>query len=330
MESERSYKETRRDAVKQERWNPMRARLENPPGTLRDETYERFQAACVHFILMLFFASDRKSQHTGTGPFDPFSQGLPWNMTGGSGGSYMEYHYHEESETTSFSTTGTVVTEDGREIEFGLHVSMSRSFVEESSLKIEYGVPQYCDPLVIHLDDAPGRIPDATFSFDIDADGTEDTINRLGTGSGFLALDENEDGIIHDGSELFGAKSGNGFRDLARFDEDGNGWIDENDAVFQKLKIWTKDECGRDRLLSLKEADVGAIFLGSVDTDFSIKNAANETQARIRCSGFFLRESDGLAGAVTQLDLVRHEAEPPRPPAMDTIAGRYEANLAYA
>ena len=34
------------------------------------------------------------------------------------------------------------------------------------------------------------------------------------------------------------------FKDLAEYDEDHNGWIDENDSIFSKLKVWTKDENG--------------------------------------------------------------------------------------
>ena len=41
------------------------------------------------------------------------------------------------------------------------------------------------------------------------------------------ALDINEDGKINDGKELFGTASGNGFGDLAAYDQDNNGWIDE-------------------------------------------------------------------------------------------------------
>ena len=41
-------------------------------------------------------------------------------------------------------------------------------------------------------------------------------------GSGYLALDKNGDGTINDGSELFGTRNGDGFADLAQYDEDGN------------------------------------------------------------------------------------------------------------
>ena len=62
-----------------------------------------------------------------------------------------------------------------------------------------------------------------------------DEINKLAAGQGFLALDKNEDGEINDGGELFGTRSGDGFGELAVFDEDCNGWIDEKKIVLENL-----------------------------------------------------------------------------------------------
>lgn len=118
-----------------------------------------------------------------------------------------------------------------------------------------------------------------------------------------MALDANGNGVIDDGNELFGTRSGNGFADLAAYDGDGNGWIDENDDVYSKLRVWVKDADGGDRLLDLKEANVGAIYLGSADTEFSLKDAAtNETNAVLRRTGVYLKET-GEAGTLSHVDL---------------------------
>ncbi len=214
--------------------------------------------------------------------------------------STSSFMYHEE-ESTSFISSGMVRTADGREIDFGVELSMSRSFTQvfEQFTAKDYFVT---DPLVINIDSDITNVSDFKFLFDLNCDGVKENISFAGAGSGFLALDLNEDGIINDGSELFGTKSGDGFFDLAEYDSDRNGWIDENDDIFNRLKVWTKDENGKDMLLDLKSADVGAIFLGKADTQFSLNDAFNRTDAYIRSTGIFLRES-GSVGTVAQLDM---------------------------
>lgn len=209
-----------------------------------------------------------------------------------------------DREVTSFSTAGKVQTADGREISFNLNLEMSREFTQVVSSS-EYTRKTFCvDPLVINLEGNPASFTDKTFFFDLDADGTEEEISRLASGSGFLALDKNDDGTINDGNELFGPKSGDGFKDLAAYDEDGNGWIDESDSVFDNLKIWTMDENGKERLVSIGVAGVGAIYLGKAETEFSLnKLENNETQGIIRSTGVFLKEN-GEVGTIQHVDLI--------------------------
>lgn len=223
------------------------------------------------------------------------------------GGSYTESGYYSEQETTSFSTTGTVKTGDGREINFNLSMTMSRSFEEAYTGSVDFGAAlnqaALCDPLVINLNTASANVTDQSFYFDLDADGTMDRISNLSAGSGFLALDKNGDGIINDGSELFGTKSGDGFADLAAYDADGNGWIDENDPIFDKLVIWTKDARGKDVLCAIGKAGIGAIYLGNAQTDFAMKSSKdNSTNALVRKTGIFLYEN-GSCGTVQHLDM---------------------------
>jgi hypothetical protein len=141
------------------------------------------------------------------------------------------------------------------------------------------------------------------FSFDIDADGRNDQIAFTKPGSGFLALDRNSDGKINDGTELFGALTGDGFSELADFDTDNNNFIDENDSIYDKLRIWQKDDDGRDRLLALGQTGIGAIFLGSIVSPFDIKTHDNILLGRVKSTGIFLREN-GSAGSMQQIDLV--------------------------
>lgn len=185
----------------------------------------------------------------------------------------------------------------------------------EEYYREELNVAQFAlyDPLVINLDTDATELSDQTFYFDLDADGEEEEISML-KGSGYLALDKNEDGIINDGSELFGTGNGDGFADLARYDEDGNGWIDENDSIWSKLKIWCKDEKGNDVLYKLSDKGVGAICLQNVSTDFTLQGdrtardgatEANATNGAIRKTGIFLYEN-GNVGTVQHVDMAAY------------------------
>ena len=208
-----------------------------------------------------------------------------------------------ETESTVFASKGKAVTEDGQTIDFNIEVAMSRSFTAEyNSLSVKEYIKT--DPLIINLDSNITSVSDKKYYFDLDSDGKEEQISFAGAGSGFLALDKNGDGKINDGSELFGTKSGDGFKDLAEYDEDGNGWIDENDSVFNRLKIWQKDDDGNDRLIDLKSADVGAIYLKSADTQFSLKNDAHELNAEVKKTGIYLKESTKAVGTINHVDLV--------------------------
>lgn len=222
--------------------------------------------------------------------------------------SYSQETYFEETESADFSAVGTVKTTDGREINFNINVGMSREFQEYYREDMELASFTMCDPLVINLDTDAVQLQDQTFYFDIDADGEQDEISRLGAGSGYLALDKNEDGIINDGSELFGTVSGNGFADLAKYDEDGNGWIDENDGVWDKLKIWAKDENGNDVLYRLTEKGVGAVCLQNVTTDFAQKGSGGQTLGAVRNTGVFLYEN-GNVGTVQHVDVAKYNKE---------------------
>ena len=159
------------------------------------------------------------------------------------------------------------------------------------------------DPLVVNFNGTSAQLTDAKFAFDLNSDGKTDKVSFVGAGSGFLALDKNGNGVIDNGSELFGTQSGNGFADLSAYDSDGNKWIDENDAVYSKLQIWSKDAGGGDHLSTLAQLNVGALYLGNVATPFDLKNRANDLQGQVRSSGVFLHE-DGSAGTLQQVDLV--------------------------
>lgn len=233
-------------------------------------------------------------------PLTEFSSGA-YNVTTTT---YSTSGYYEESETTKFQAVGEVHTSDGKSININLNISMSRTFATYYEEHFSSTSLNLTDPLVVNFDgNVAGLNRDMDFFFDLDSDGTEEKLASLNAGSAFLALDLNGDGIINDGSELFGTKSGDGFKDLAEYDEDGNGWIDENDSIFTKLKLWTKDLDGNDVLYTLRQKDIGALYLGAAATEFTLADAINSTDGIIRQTGLFLYEN-GTAGTMQHIDLV--------------------------
>jgi len=207
-----------------------------------------------------------------------------------------------EFETTQVSAQGVVQTADGQQISFSLQLEMSRAFVQISNTSIREGDAVRKDPLVINFGGAGAELMDTQFAFDLNADGQPENIAFVAGGSGFLALDKNGDGKINNGAELFGPRSGDGFADLAKYDQDGNQWIDENDAVYSQLRVWQRDANGQDSLIGLAQSGVGALYLGRVASPFSVNTASNQTLGQVRSTGLFLYES-GLAGSLQQVDL---------------------------
>lgn len=203
------------------------------------------------------------------------------------------------NEALTFEAQGVVTTDDGRQIVVNTSMQQSRQTVQASMTEIPD--PRRKDPLVINFSAASASLSDSTIQFDVDADGKAETIAFLAPGSGFIALDRNGDKRINDGSELFGSKSGDGFADLATFDQDQNGWIDENDAVWQKLLVWAKDANGKDQIASLQQLGIGALALDKARGDYSLRGSRGEL-GMLRSTGIYLREN-GASGTLQQVDL---------------------------
>jgi len=217
----------------------------------------------------------------------------------------IEYDRHERrhtSETMTFTASGVIHTADGHSITINLALTMARQSVEESHVQLRGGDAKLKDPLVINFTGNAAQLTNARYRFDIDADGKEENVAFVTPASGFLALDRNHDGKINDGSELFGARSGDGFAELALLDQDHNGWIDENDPAYAELRSWSKRADGQDTLSTLAEKGIGAIYLGAAASEFTLNGPDNHLQGKIRATGITLNE-DGTAGTIQQIDL---------------------------
>lgn len=99
-------------------------------------------------------------------------------------------------------------------------------------------------------------------TFDIQGNGTYQKISwpKSGSGNAWLVYDRDDDGIIKDGTELFGNftphsdggilnnPDANGFLALDWYDQPAQGGnmdliLDKRDPVWQKLKLWIDEHC---------------------------------------------------------------------------------------
>jgi hypothetical protein len=210
----------------------------------------------------------------------------------------IQYKFEE---SMTFKANGKITTEEGREIKFSLNSQMAQSFEFNSFIERSEGLVLR-DPLVVSFDQQPAQMSLEKIQFDLEADQVLEEIPLWRSGSGYLALDRNDNGRIDDGSELFGTQSGDGFADLRAYDEDQNGWIDENDAVFAQLKVWHQTGEGLQQLDGLLEVGIGAIYLDAVKSDYHYRDAQLNPTAKIQQSSVMLME-DGRVGTVQQIDL---------------------------
>lgn len=215
----------------------------------------------------------------------------------------MEYF---KKDSIDFSTKAIIKT-NTQDINLDINISYSQELYEKYEKRLEYSQVNVIDPLIIQYGADASAFDfldkDMSFSFDLDANGSENELASLKQGNGFLALDKNSNGKIDDGLELFGPSTNNAFEELRSYDSDGNSWLDENDSIFNDLIIWSKNEEGEDQMLSLKDANVGAIYLKDEETKISIDKSINDPLAHLKSTSFFLKD-DGSAGLLSSLDFI--------------------------
>lgn len=251
--------------------------------------------------IKLFSAADLQPAATVT--VSPPADTQPVAHNAGFGIEYNSQTTQTQTEQSTFQAQGTVHTADGRDIAVQLDLTMSSETKTQSTVSFTAGDAVRKDPLVINFGGGSAQLLDQHFNFDLDSNGKPVSVPLLGPNSGYLVLDKNGNGKIDSGSELFGAQSGNGFADLARYDSGGKGWIDQSDPVFNQLRVWTPDGQGGGTLQTLQQLGVGALYLGQTGTPFTLKDNSNTTLGDVRASGIYLTES-GKAGTLQQIDLV--------------------------
>lgn len=101
----------------------------------------------------------------------------------------------------------------------------------------------------------------------------------------FVAIDKNKNGLIDDGTELFGDRGGfsNGFQSIAQFDLNGDWKIDSKDAIWSELLLW-QDKNGdgkssKDEIQTAKEFGLVSLNLRYKSKVQNFGERANYRQA---------------------------------------------------
>jgi hypothetical protein len=222
--------------------------------------------------------------------------------------SFLSQSTHYEYERVSVRSSGAVSLADGRTIDFSLELNMERESLLKESVTWQSAGRILMDPLTFNFDCDLRSLVNKSFQFDMNCDGSPEEFSSLAPGTGFLALDLNNDKQVNNGRELFGPRTGHGFSELAVHDLDRNGWIDENDPIFSKLRIWNPGTKGETELLSLKTAGVGAICLIHDTNKFQLKDMNNGLMGEVAATGVFLTEK-GEVRPMQEIKLALHEQE---------------------
>ncbi len=147
----------------------------------------------------------------------------------------------------------------------------------------------FYSPIVLDLDKdgvETTSLTDGSY-FDHDANGFAEQTGWASADDGLLAWDKNGDGIINDGAELFNdpfnyPQTTNAFQVLAALDDNQDGKIDANDAVWSQLKVW-QDYDGNgysaaDELWSLSDLGITSINTGYTDSSYVDANGNEHRQ----------------------------------------------------
>lgn len=156
---------------------------------------------------------------------------------------------------------------------------------------------QGCDPIVLDLSGEGLNLTQAGkgAKFDINADGILDNTAWVKGNTAMLVYDKNGNNVIDNGSELFGDQNGakDGFKELAKYDINKDGKIDNKDSIYKYLKLYRDlngdGKMSDDEFSTLKDMGIKSLNLECRDADDDVNGNS------IVLRGSFERE-DGTKG----------------------------------
>ena len=177
------------------------------------------------------------------------------------------------------------------------------------------------DPLILDLDndgiDSVGLISSNPILFDHLGNGVKTSTGWVKPDDGFLVFDRNNDGIINNGSELFGDSTPkqdgtlakNGFDALSTFDTNNDFIVNSQDVQWGKIMVWrdlNQDGVSQESELNAL-ADLGIDGFNIIGTPTSVLDSHGNL---ISMTGNFIKANGGFglvasAGHMADIDLVQ-------------------------
>ena len=181
-------------------------------------------------------------------------------------------------------------------------------------------VTRHNTPLILDLDGDGLDLSSHTqgVTFDLTGDEVRDqtawTKKQNSFDDAFLVFDSNNDGQVNSGKELFGDQNGadNGFAELAKYDLNKDGVITNNDAIYNKLKLWA-DMNADGKVDDGEMKSLAELGLKSINTNFNGKagDKRDEFGNDLSMQSTFTRELNGnvISGKVTDVLFINKDAE---------------------
>lgn len=201
-----------------------------------------------------------------------------------------------EYERMAYSTTFQF--KEGEDSSTNMRFSLTYEREINIERQLTMTAAEFKDPLILNINNRAELFGSNMTSFDLDGDGKKEDIPTLKKGVWYLAYDKNENGRIDDGTELFGAKTGNGFAELSAFDSNQNGLIEQQDSQFSHLQLWN----GHNGYQTLSDGNIKAISLSASNTPFTFTDGEGNPKAQLRQTSVFITENNRL-GAIHQIDI---------------------------
>ncbi len=230
----------------------------------------------------------------------------------------LSWDYIEENKDDIFDKIKEMFATKGIEIDENQNISFNLGITQEVC-PIPVNEEQIClisetlsvaetsrSPLVLDLDGDGVETTGVENGTHFDHDGNDfaEKSGWVGSDDGLLVRDVNGNGVIDDGTELFGNNSvlssgetaKNGFEALKDLDSNNDGVFNSSDTEWNNVKVW-KDANGNGmvdegELLSLEQAGVAGI-----NVDYEASTTVDASGNEHKQTGTFIK-TDGTTGSV--------------------------------